>query len=139
MNTLECKYLLKLVLGPSGVIDLVSNGNLLETVGYQYSSLTHPEAQTNADLRAILEKNRRENHETLTKFIAQVSIEAMQHAPPPAFLQPPAITSNESAAVVATTASSDLHETILQGDNAIPATASRLAEEAPPPTTSTLH
>src|SRR4051794_17793417 len=43
------------------------------------SELAQPEAQSNGDLRAILEQNQRENHETLTKFIAQL----VNFGPPP--------------------------------------------------------
>ncbi|KAF9050627.1 hypothetical protein BJ165DRAFT_1011179 [Panaeolus papilionaceus] len=36
------------------------------------SELAQPEAHCNTDLRAILEQNQRENHETLSKFISQL-------------------------------------------------------------------
>ncbi|KAF9033909.1 hypothetical protein BJ165DRAFT_1534454 [Panaeolus papilionaceus] len=35
------------------------------------SELTHPQAQTNLDLRAILNKNHRENEETLEEFVEE--------------------------------------------------------------------
>ncbi|KAF9050632.1 hypothetical protein BJ165DRAFT_1459146 [Panaeolus papilionaceus] len=111
------------------------------------SELAQPEAHSNADLRAILERNQRENLETLSKFIAQManfssvpkgfeeahqrlqaSIRAMHHTPSPTF--PESLPANESAAAVAIASSSNQCMTILQVD-VIPATASQLPEEAP--------
>lgn len=44
----------------------------LQTKQMIEADLAQPEAQNNTELRAILEKNRRDNHETLTKFILQL-------------------------------------------------------------------
>ncbi|KAF9049140.1 hypothetical protein BJ165DRAFT_1581052 [Panaeolus papilionaceus] len=126
--------------------------------------LAQPEAQTNSELRTIFEKNQRENDETLTKFIAQLanfrsipkglegahqrlqaSIEAMHRAPPPTFLQPPAIPANEPAAVVAIASSSVRYATIFRGDDGVPARAPLLSEgnpfilSLPPSTNHVLH
>ncbi|KAF9050623.1 hypothetical protein BJ165DRAFT_1592537 [Panaeolus papilionaceus] len=98
------------------------------------SELTQPEPRTNTDLRPILERNQRENHEILIKFIGQLtnfgpipkgfeeahqclqaSIDAMRCAPLATFLQPPALPANESAAVVPIAAWSDQRATIPGG------------------------